>query len=71
MYVISVDPARCQGHARCVVFAPDVFDIDDEGYSFVQPERGTCAQLSEDVQLAIANCPERAISATDDDSKLE
>ena len=59
---VSVDPARCQGHARCIAFAPQTFDLDDEGYSFV---RAGCAEVraaDEAVVLRAAeNCPEQAI----------
>lgn len=61
MYQLSVDPARCQGHARCFVFAPEVFEFDDEGYAFVPDDRSRVAELSDEVQKAVSNCPERAI----------
>lgn len=61
MYRVSVDASRCQGHARCFAFAPDVFDFDDEGYSFVPEENSEHEELSESLRLAVANCPERAI----------
>ncbi len=64
MPVVSVDPARCQGHARCLAFAPDVFDFDDEGYAFVPEGKGNFDVLAEGVRLAITNCPERAIIVT-------
>ncbi|MYU11092.1 ferredoxin [Streptomyces sp. SID8361] len=65
MHVVSVDPATCQGHARCLAFAPEVFDFDDEGYAFVPEDRSTYAELTDKVKLAIANCPERAISVSE------
>lgn len=59
---VSVNDARCQGHARCVFFAPEVFEIDDEGYSKVRPSVETVpAELQEKVRKACANCPELAI----------
>lgn len=58
---VSVDPQRCQGHARCLAFAPEVFEFDDEGYSYIPEERSRFVELPEDLKLAIANCPERAI----------
>lgn len=61
MLQVSVDPARCQGHARCLVFAPDVFDVDDEGYAFVPGERSRHDELTPEIEKAVANCPERAI----------
>ena len=56
---------RCQGHARCAALAPDMFDLDDEGYSFVLPGREEIAdgdeQAVEMAMLAADNCPEQAI----------
>lgn len=66
MYRLSVDPARCQGHARCVTFAPDVFEFDDEGYAFVPEDKSVYAELTPDVRQAVANCPERAILVTEE-----
>ncbi len=66
MYHVSVDRTRCQGHASCIAFAPDVFESDDEGYSFVPDEKRRHAQLTGALRLAVANCPERAIQVQDD-----
>ena len=66
MYHVSVDPARCQGHARCLAFAPEIFESDDEGYSFVPERSSQHAQLTDGLALAVANCPERAILVTND-----
>lgn len=56
-----VDPDRCQGHARCWEICPDVFSLDDEGYSYVSVDV-VPAGLEEDVRRAALNCPERAIT---------
>ena len=59
---VSIDEARCQGHARCVYFAPEVFEIDDEGYASVRAGlEQVPADLQDKVQRACANCPEIAI----------
>lgn len=63
---IHVDPARCVGHNRCAALAPDLFDLDDEGYAaaagngIVPPDRVDAAEL------AVDNCPEQAISLEGD-----
>lgn len=60
---VRVDPARCQGHNRCVALCPEVFDTDDLGYAVVtKPVVG--ADLMSEVRLAEENCPERAITVT-------
>lgn len=66
MYHVSVDSTRCQGHARCLAFAPDVFDFDDEGYAFVPDERSRYNEVPSDIRLAATNCPERAIVIKED-----
>lgn len=60
MAELWVDPARCQGHARCWMIAPETFEIDEEGYSHVLAGREG-AYEEEAVKKAIRNCPERAI----------
>lgn len=66
MFHVSVDVSRCQGHARCLAFAPEVFDFDDEGYAFVTAGQADHEQLGDDIKMAVANCPERAIIVNDD-----
>jgi ferredoxin len=61
---VTVDPKRCQGHARCWALAPDVFEIDDWGYSHaadveVPPEH------SDDAWRAVRACPEQAITVSE------
>lgn len=62
MHELRVDPDRCQGHARCVTFAPDVFDLDEEGYASVNPDFERMAGIPDRIRTAVANCPERAIT---------
>jgi ferredoxin len=60
---VSVDRDLCVGHGRCYVFAPDVFEPDDEGYSTVlvaEPE----PRHYEAVHSAARNCPEQAVIVT-------
>jgi ferredoxin len=59
---VVVDPDRCQGHARCWEICPEVFSLDEEGHSVV-PVADVPAELEAKVSRAVANCPERAITA--------
>jgi ferredoxin len=61
---VTVDPDRCQGHARCWEICPEVFDLDDEGHAFVTVD-DVPEGLEEQVRKAGYNCPERAITVTD------
>jgi len=57
---VNIDRERCAGHGRCYVFAPDVFEPDDEGFAIpidrTPPERERDAVLK-----AQRNCPEQAV----------
>ncbi len=57
---VRVDPDRCQGHARCLALAPELFDVDDYGLSSVKADP-VPAGLEDQARLAAANCPEYAI----------
>ncbi|MET9491231.1 ferredoxin [Nocardia sp. NPDC006630] len=58
---ITIDTAKCSGHARCWATASEVFDLDDNGYAL---------PLDADVPKALENaaragaqaCPEGAIT---------
>jgi len=58
---LSIDASRCQGHGRCSLISPKIFDISDDGLGQVlvtEPESDDAA----DVKRAVENCPESAIS---------
>lgn len=59
---IRVDGDRCQGHNRCYALAPELFDVDDYGYASELGDGHVPPALEEKARLAIANCPEVAIS---------
>jgi ferredoxin len=58
---VVVDPARCQGHGKCMLDCPDVFDSDDQGFATVADSH-IDDSLREQVQKAVEGCPEFAIS---------
>ncbi|HVV11256.1 ferredoxin [Amycolatopsis sp.] len=55
-----IDADRCEGHARCVARAPELFDVDDEGKSFVLTGE-IPPELAGAAAAAAQACPERAI----------
>jgi ferredoxin len=63
---ICVDPDKCQGHARCYSIAPELFEIDDYNLSTARNDGVVPSELEEKARLAIANCPEYAISEVTD-----
>ncbi|MDB5970079.1 MAG: hypothetical protein JWQ90_2529 [Hydrocarboniphaga sp.] len=59
---IKVDHTRCQGHARCLQEAPEVFGYtDDTNQAFVLPGADLAAHRAA-IDVAIGACPECAIS---------
>jgi ferredoxin len=61
-----VDQDRCQGHNRCVALAPKLFEIDDYGTASAVGDGAIPDDLVDDALLAADNCPEFAITITDD-----
>jgi ferredoxin len=59
---LQIDPAVCQGHGRCYDLAPDLFGDDDEGFGQVLGDGIVPPDKEQEARLAVANCPERAIS---------
>lgn len=63
---IHLDRETCQGHGRCYALAPELFDSDDEGYAVLLAGDGQVpAGAEEAARLAVDNCPEYAITATE------
>jgi ferredoxin len=62
---VRVDPDVCVGHGRCYVLAPDVFGADEFGHCEVL-EREVEGALADQARTGEANCPERAITVSDD-----
>ena len=60
---VSVDENLCQGHARCNLICPEVFDLDEAGFSVVIAPH-VPPEYEGKVKEAILNCPERAITTT-------
>ena len=63
--IVRADQSRCMGHARCNVFAPDLFPLDDNGYIDVTEVHVDAAQ-EETARNAIAACPERVLTLHED-----
>ncbi|AFR49498.1 ferredoxin [Gordonia sp. KTR9] len=61
---IVVDRDACQGHGRCAVYAPEVYELDDEGYCAITEMLVPPAQEEDAISGADA-CPENAIEVID------
>jgi ferredoxin len=59
---VHIDEDRCEGHGRCYALAPAVFQPDDLGQGQVVGDGTVAPGEEERARLAVANCPEVAIS---------
>jgi ferredoxin len=58
---VIVDYDRCEGHGRCVLAAPEVFELRSDDQSHVLIERPG-EELRPKVAQAVRLCPRQAIS---------
>jgi ferredoxin len=57
---VRLEQARCVGHAQCYAVDPNLFPIDDSGYSTL--ETHTVSPGDEQVTRdGVAACPEQAL----------
>jgi ferredoxin len=61
---IRVDSELCTGHALCNAQSPDLFTLDDEGYSNVG-WREVPPGMEDLARRGMLACPERAITIED------
>lgn len=62
---IKVKPGQCQGHARCAAMAPEIFDLDADGYiGFAEKEIPQDQELL--ARRGVRACPERALYIEND-----
>jgi ferredoxin len=59
---VKLDTDKCQGHNRCYALAPELFDVDDYGTAVLLIDGEIPAELEDKARLAVANCPEFAIT---------
>jgi ferredoxin len=64
---VRVDSSKCQGHNRCYALAPGLFKVDELGYAKERNDGVVPPELAEKAKLAVANCPERAISIQEEE----
>ena len=62
---VEVNSELCQGHNRCYALAPEVFDVDDYGNAVVIGDGVVEPPFEEKARLAVANCPEYAITVVE------
>ncbi len=56
----------CEGNARCIQAAPDIFEVRDDDKSYVRIERPG-ENLRAAAERAVQVCPRRAIRIVEED----
>lgn len=64
---IRIDTERCMGSGNCVFWAPDTFDLGDEGHAVVLDPTATD---DERLRIAAQGCPVAAISLWRDGTEV-
>jgi ferredoxin len=62
---VIVDHDRCEGNARCVAAAPEVFELRDDDQAYVLIERPG-EDLRPKVERAVRYCPRQAITLAEE-----
>ena len=65
---IRIDRDRCMGSGNCVFWAPETFDLGEDGYSVVVDAAATD---EERLRVAAEGCPVGAISLWRDGVRVE
>ncbi|MCW2652823.1 MAG: hypothetical protein QOE41_4368 [Mycobacterium sp.] len=63
---VRVDNSKCVGHAQCYAVNPDLFPIDDAGYSILQTNE-VKPEDEQDTRDGVSACPELALILDEDD----
>jgi ferredoxin len=61
---ISVDLKLCEGNAKCMAVAPEVFEVGEDEKSHVRVE-SPGARLRDKVMAAARLCPRQAITVSE------
>jgi len=63
---VRLEQSRCVGHAQCYAVDPELFPIDDAGYSILEDHEVKPGDEAK-TRDGVAACPELALLLEDDD----
>jgi ferredoxin len=66
---VRINRERCQGHARCVALAPELFEVDAFGDTRQLGDGIVRGHVADKAYLAVANCPELALDIAEAGAK--
>ena len=62
---VRLEQSRCVGHAQCYAVDPNLFPIDESGYSTLE-EHEVSPEDEQLVRDGVASCPEMALVIEED-----
>jgi ferredoxin len=62
---VRVEQSRCVGHAQCFAVDPQIFPIDESGYSILE-EHEVAPEDAQTTRDGVASCPEMALILDED-----
>jgi ferredoxin len=62
---VRLEKSKCVGHAQCYAVDPDLFPIDESGYSILE-EREVPPEDAQVTRDGVASCPEMALVIDED-----
>jgi ferredoxin len=62
---VRLDKSKCVGHAQCYAVDPELFPIDESGYSVLE-EREVRPEDEQVTRDGVASCPEMALILEED-----
>jgi ferredoxin len=68
---IELDRQVCQGHGVCQMTAPNLFTLSDEDGLAIQPTNPIPEQFQDEGRLAVASCPELALTLVEQHTLIE
>jgi ferredoxin len=58
---VRLDAETCAGFGNCAVHLPEVFELDEWGYAFVEDDGAVPVGMEARAKRAILDCPAHAI----------
>lgn len=61
---IIADNGRCEGHGQCNIVDPDLFPLNEDGFTAITGERPVPSGEEDQARLGVSACPVAALRLT-------
>ena len=62
---VSVDNSRCEAQGQCHAVAPELFDLDEDGYSTIGQDKPVPEGMEQQARDGVDACPMLALALSD------